>query len=53
MKMLLKSGICGLVSSAWVHCSRLTWSNSAVGTKKKKSQKTQTQLLIIRIQTHT
>ena len=42
MKMLLKSGICGLVSSAWVHCSRLTSSNSAVGTKKKKSENTNT-----------
>ena len=37
----------------WVHeQSRLTWSNNAVGKKKKKGQKTQTQPLIIRIQTH-
>ena len=42
MKKLLKSGICGLVSSAWVHCSRFTSSNSAVGTKKKKSENTNT-----------
>ena len=52
MKKLLKSGICGSVNNAWMHCSWLTWSNSAAGTKKT-SQKTQTQLLIIRIQTHT
>ena len=54
MKKLLKSGICGSMNSAWVYCSRLTWSNSAVGKqkKKKKGQKTQTQPLIIRIQTH-
>ena len=40
MKKLLKNGICGSVNSArLVHCSWLTWSNSAVG--KKKNQKTQ------------
>ena len=36
MKKLLKSGICKSMNSARVYCSRLTWSNSAVGTKKKK-----------------
>ena len=36
MKKLLKSGICESMNSAWVYCSRLTWSNSAVGKKKKK-----------------
>ena len=44
------------MNSAWVYCSRLTWSNSVVGkqkkNKKKKGKKTQTQLLIIQIQTH-
>ena len=35
MKKLLKSGICGSVNNAWMH---LTWSNSAAGTKKKKSE---------------
>ena len=53
MKKLLKSEICESVNSVWAHCLRLTWSNNAAGTKKKRSQKTQTQLLIIRIQTHT
>ena len=40
MKNLLKSGICGSVNSARVHCSWLTWSNSAAK-KKKTKQKTQ------------
>ena len=40
MKKLLKSGICGSVNSARVHYSRLTWSNSAAGKKKKKSENT-------------
>ena len=53
MKKLLKNKVFGSMNSAWVHCSQLTWSNSVAGTQKKKSQKTQTQLFIIRIQTHT
>ena len=36
MKKLLKIEIFESVNSAWVHYSWLTWSNSAVGTKKKK-----------------
>ena len=36
MKKLLKSEICGFMNSAWVYCSRLTWSNSVVGKQKKK-----------------
>ena len=36
MKKLLKSGICGSMNSARMHCSRLTWSNSAAGKKKRK-----------------
>ena len=36
MKKLLKSGICGSVNSTRMHCSRLTWSNSAAGKKTKK-----------------
>ena len=35
IKKWLKSGICGTMNSAFVHCSRLTWSNSAARTKKK------------------
>ena len=38
MKNLLKSGICRSVNSARVHCSQLTWSNSAAEKKKKKSE---------------
>ena len=53
MKKLLKNKVFGSMNSAWVHFSQLTWSNSVAGTQKKKGQKTQTQLLIIRIQTHT
>ena len=37
-KKVLKSEICGSMNSAWMHCSRLTWSNSAAGTKKKKKK---------------
>ena len=33
-----ENGICGPVNSAQVHCSRLTWSNSADGKKKKKNK---------------
>ena len=35
MKKSLKSEICGSVNSARMHYSRLTWSNSAAGKKKK------------------
>ena len=38
---LLKSGICGSINSAWMHCSRLTWSNSVAETKKKKKKKSE------------
>ena len=41
MKKLLKSGICGSVNSTWMHCSRLTWSNSAAGKKKKSKNAAQ------------
>ena len=37
MKKLLKSEICESVNSARVHCSWLTWSNSAAGKKKKNA----------------
>jgi len=40
MKKLLKNVICGFVNSARVHCSQLTWSNSAAGKKKKNSENT-------------
>ena len=43
MKKLLKSGICGSMNSARVHCSWLTWSNSAAG-GKKENQKTQSRI---------
>ena len=36
---LLKSEVFGSINSAWMHCSRLTWSNSAAGTQKKKVKK--------------
>ena len=38
MKKLLKSEICGSVNNARVHCSRLTWSNSAARKEKKKKK---------------
>ena len=38
MKKLLKSGIYGSVNSARVHCSQLTWSNSAAEREKKKKK---------------
>ena len=49
MKKWLKSGICGSVNNAFVHCSRLTWSNNAAEKKKKKKElkrdyKTQTRI---------
>ena len=39
MKKLLKSEMCESVNSALVHCSQLTWSNSAAGKKKQKIRK--------------
>ena len=39
IKKWLKSGICGTMNSAFVHYSRLTWSNSAARTKKKRTKR--------------
>ena len=38
MKKLLKSEVCESVNSAWVHCSRKTWSTTVAGKKKKKKE---------------
>ena len=40
-KVTEKVKFVGPMNSASMHYSRLTWSNSAVGTKKKKEEKTQ------------
>ena len=37
MKKLLKSEVCGSVNSAWVHCSRKTW--STIVAEKKNAER--------------
>ena len=38
---LLKNEIYGSMNSAWVYCSRLTWSNSTAEKKKKEKKKSE------------